>query len=622
MNVSNGTQKRLSSSGEEQTDREEYENLAEKESNESLQESRVPIPEDGEGVSKTYCGGFSLRKLWAFTGPGFLMSIAYLDPGNIESDLQSGARARYHLLWLLMTSTFLGLLLQRLSARLGVVTGAGLAEVCQRYYPRLPRLSLWLMVEVAIIGSDMQEVIGTAIALFLLSERHIPLWAGVVITIVDTFFFLLLDKYGLRKLEIFFAFLIAVMAVTFGYQFVRAGVDVLEILKGLFVPSVPQGEATIAVGIVGAIIMPHNIYLHSSLVQSREVDKSRPDKVREANFYFFIESVLALLVSFVINLFVVSVFAASFNGVPSNEILDDCPELDGSSPTEASGNESNATIEIDLYKGGLFLGCSFGSAAKYIWAVGILAAGSSSTMTGTYAGQFVMEGFLNIRWSRWRRVLFTRSIAIFPTFMVAIFADINNLTSMNDLLNVVQSLQLPFALLPILHFTNSFAVMKDFRNGVFMKVLIWLLAVSVILINFYFVYSFVSSTSRWWVYLIVGLVLLPYLSLVVYLGVKAFVSSLPLRAAEYLEGRVLRRVALCDLPWLARVECARCRHWGLCLDRAEETVEGCHRRLRTSVGDGLTRCCRRCWNKDGVRDDDKIELLERRSKELTDSGDD
>ena len=156
--------------------------------------------------------------LWAFTGPGFLMSIAYLDPGNIESDLQSGVLGKYRLLWVLLASTVLGLVMQRLAARLGVVTGLHLAEMCYRQYKKLPRIILWVMVEVAIIGSDMQEVIGTAIAIFLLSNKVIPLWAGTLITIIDTFSFLLLDKYGLRKLEFFFGLLIAIMAFTFGYE--------------------------------------------------------------------------------------------------------------------------------------------------------------------------------------------------------------------------------------------------------------------------------------------------------------------------------------------------------------------------------------------------------------------
>ncbi|CAB3996397.1 natural resistance-associated macrophage 2-like isoform X1, partial [Paramuricea clavata] len=176
-------------------------------------ESRIPIPRESD---RDY--SFSFKRLWAFTGPGFLMSIAYLDPGNIESDLQSGTTAEFKLLWVLMLATFIGFLMQRLSARVGTTTGKHLAELCYEKYPPIPRIILWIMVEIAIIGSDMQEVIGTAVAFYLLSNRHIPLFAGVLITIMDTFVFLFLDKYGLRKLEVFFGFLITIMAVTFGYE--------------------------------------------------------------------------------------------------------------------------------------------------------------------------------------------------------------------------------------------------------------------------------------------------------------------------------------------------------------------------------------------------------------------
>uniref|UniRef100_A0A0B7A7P2 Protein Malvolio n=1 Tax=Arion vulgaris TaxID=1028688 RepID=A0A0B7A7P2_9EUPU len=247
---------------------------------------------------------FSFRKLWAFTGPGFLMSIAYLDPGNIESDLQSGATARFKLLWVLMSATILGLLMQRLSARLGVVTGQHLAEICYQHYQKAPRLLLWIMIEIAIIGSDMQEVIGTAIAFYLLSDGKIPLYAGVIITIADTFTFLLLDRYGLRKLEAFFAFLITVMAVMFGYEYIRVSPDQGQVVKGLFYPNCEgcgYKELLQAVGIIGAIIMPHNIYLHSALVKSREVDRGNKNQVKEANKYFFIEAAIALFISFLIN---------------------------------------------------------------------------------------------------------------------------------------------------------------------------------------------------------------------------------------------------------------------------------------------------------------------------------
>uniref|UniRef100_A0A8C5FN32 Natural resistance-associated macrophage protein 2-like n=1 Tax=Gadus morhua TaxID=8049 RepID=A0A8C5FN32_GADMO len=395
---------------------------------------KVAIPEDANQT-------FSFRKLWAFTGPGFLMSIAYLDPGNIESDLQSGAKAGFKLLWVLLGATIIGLLLQRLAARLGVVTGMHLAEVCNRQYPTVPRIILWLMVELAIIGSDMQEVIGCAIAFHLLSVGRIPLWAGVLITIVDTFVFLFLDKYGLRKLEAFFGVLITIMAISFGYEYVLVKPDQLEVMKGMFIPYCKDcGTIQLeqAVGIVGAVIMPHNIYLHSALVKSRQIDRSNKNEVKEANKYYFIEATIALFISFLINVFVVAVFAQAFYNKTNMEVV----SCNGSSfPYDNLFPHDNRTLEVDIYKGGVVLGCFFGPVALYIWAVGILAAGQSSTMTGTYSGQFVMEGFLNLKWSRFARVLLTRSIAITPTLLVAIFQDITKLTGMNDFLNVLQSLQ-------------------------------------------------------------------------------------------------------------------------------------------------------------------------------------
>ncbi|XP_052049733.1 natural resistance-associated macrophage protein 1 isoform X3 [Apodemus sylvaticus] len=404
-------------------------------SQETYLSEKIPIP-------STEQGAFSLRKLWAFTGPGFLMSIAFLDPGNIESDLQAGAVAGFKLLWVLLWATVLGLLCQRLAARLGVVTGKDLGEICHLYYPKVPRTLLWLTIELAIVGSDMQEVIGTAISFSLLSAGRIPLWGGVLITIVDTFFFLFLDNYGLRKLEAFFGFLITIMALTFGYEYVVARPSQRELLKGLFLPSCQgcgQPELLQAVGIVGAIIMPHNIYLHSALVKSREVDRNRRSDIREANMYFLIEATIALSVSFIINLFVMAVFGQAFYQQTNEEAFNICANSSLQSYAKIFPRDNN-TVSVDIYQGGVILGCLFGPAALYIWAVGLLAAGQSSTMTGTYAGQFVMEGFLKLRWSRFARVLLTRSCAILPTVLVAVFRDLRDLSGLNDLLNVLQSL--------------------------------------------------------------------------------------------------------------------------------------------------------------------------------------
>ncbi|MFH4975490.1 hypothetical protein AB6A40_002199 [Gnathostoma spinigerum] len=467
-----------------------------------LLDLKVEIPEKKDDK-------FSFHKLWAFTGPGFLMSIAYLDPGNIESDLQAGARAGFKLLWVLFMAHIVGFLLQRLSARLGVVSGKHMAEIAYYYYPTIPRLILWIMVEIAIIGSDMQEVIGTSIAFYLLSYGYIPLYVGVLITSLDTFLFLFLDTYGFRKLEAFFAFLITTMALTFGFEYITVKPSQLEVIKGTFIPwcsHCGSTELLQAVGMVGAVIMPHNLYLHSALVKSRAVDRSHRKKVVEANFYFFIESGVALLCSFIINLFVVSVFATGLFNKTDFQVRTMCDAQGNVLDADVFGYD-NKTVEADIFKGGIFLGCAFGLPALYVWAVGIWAAGQSSTMTGTYTGQFVMEGFLHIQWPRWKRVMFTRAIAIAPTLIVALmFNGVRDLTGMNDFLNCVQMIQLPFALIPIITFTASSNIMKDFRNGRTVQIFSLIVSCIVIVINLLFFGDFVTDRiGRQW-YTLLGIV--------------------------------------------------------------------------------------------------------------------
>ncbi|XP_015789022.1 natural resistance-associated macrophage protein 2 [Tetranychus urticae] len=463
---------------------------------------------------------FSWRRLWQFTGPGFLMSIAYLDPGNIESDLQAGTIAQYHLLWVLMWSTFLGLLMQRLAARLGTVTGLHLAELCYRRYPKLPRILLWIMVEIAIIGSDMQEVIGTAIAINILTQGHVTVFYGVLITICDTFTFLFLDKYGLRKLEAFFGLLITVMATTFGYEFFRVKPSPISVGSGLLIPwcsHCQYGALMQAVGIIGAIIMPHNLYLHSALVKSRKIDRSNAAEVKDANRYVFIEAFIALGVSLLINISVTSVFAHGLYGVTNAEVNAKCSNINYPIPNGTFPN-NDELVDADLFKAGIYLGCYFGLPALYIWAVGIFAAGQSSTMTGTYSGQFAMEGFLDLHWARWKRVLLTRTIAICPTLFIAYYRQ-QDLTGMNDLLNALMSLQLPFALLPTLTFTSSKKVMGQFKNDFTNIVVASSLSVVVISINIYFVGSFVKDNFpvTWWVILLALTFVIFYLIFVVYL---------------------------------------------------------------------------------------------------------
>ncbi|KAF6213662.1 hypothetical protein GE061_011384 [Apolygus lucorum] len=482
-------------------------------SDNELLETKVIIPED-------VTTGFSFKKLWAFSGPGFLMSIAFLDPGNVEADLQSGAYANYQLFWILFWSTVLGLLVQRLSARVGTVTGQHLAEVCYQEYRTVPRLFLWIMMEIAIIGSDMQEVIGTAISLYLLSNGKIPLWGGVVLTVIDTLTFVFLDKYGLRKLELFFAVLISVMAGTFGYEFFVAMPDIGQILEGIAVPrctncSTDIKKVMLAIGIIGSCIMPHNLYLHSGLVKTREIDRTNSGKISEANFYFFVESAMALAVSFVINLFVMSVFAEGLYSKTNEEVLDQCIAA-GSQYAHEFSNDTDP-VDVNLYKGGIYLGCQFGSVALYIWAVGLLAAGQSSTMTGCYAGQFTMEGFLKLTWVRWKRVFLTRSIAIIPSFFVALFASMDAFSHLNDLMNALMSIQLPFAVLPAIAFSSNPRIVGEFANGTCQKIISVLIFIIIFVGNTILVIQYIDGIESSYILAFLAIYFILYITMCIYL---------------------------------------------------------------------------------------------------------
>eukprot|EP00257_Ricinus_communis_P000495 XP_002510129.2 metal transporter Nramp2 [Ricinus communis] len=423
-----------------------------------------------------YTPPFSWKKLWLFTGPGFLMSIAFLDPGNLEGDLQAGAIAGYSLLWLLMWATVMGLLIQMLSARVGVATGRHLAELCREEYPNWARLILWFMAEVALIGADIQEVIGSAIAIHILSNGFLPLWAGVVITALDCFMFLFLENYGVRKLEAAFAILIATMAISFAWMFGDTKPSGKELLMGILIPRLSSKTIRQAVGVVGCVIMPHNVFLHSALVQSRKIETQKKGRVQEALNYYLIESSVALLISFMINLFVTSVFAKGFHG---------------SNQANSIGLVNAGQYLQEKYGGGLF-------PILYIWGIGLLAAGQSSTITGTYAGQFIMGGFLNLRLKKWLRALITRSFAIVPTMIVALVFNKSeaSLDILNEWLNVLQSIQIPFALIPLLTLVSKEQVMGSFRIGPILERLAWTVAILVILINGYLLLDFFVSEVK------------------------------------------------------------------------------------------------------------------------------
>ncbi|GAB4849022.1 Metal transporter Nramp3 [Ancistrocladus abbreviatus] len=416
---------------------------------------------------------FSWKKLWLFTGPGFLMSIAFLDPGNLEGDLQAGAIAGYSLLWLLMWATAMGLLIQLLSARLGVTTGRHLAELCREEYPTWARLILWVMAELALIGADIQEVIGSAIAIKILSNGVLPLWSGVLITAFDCFIFLFLENYGVRKLEAVLAVLIATMALAFAWMFGETEPNGVELLLGILVPKLSSRTIQQAVGVVGCIIMPHNVFLHSALVQSRDIDHTKRGRVQEALNYYSIDSTVALVVSFIINLFVTTVFAKSFYGTPEADSI----------------GLINAGNYLQERYGGRFV------PILYIWAIGLLAAGQSSTITGTYAGQFIMGGFLNMRLKKWLRSLITRSCAIIPTVIVALVFEGSEdmLDVVNQWLNILQSVQIPFALIPLLCLVAKEEIMGVFKIGPVLKMASWLVTALIVVINGYLLIEFFSS---------------------------------------------------------------------------------------------------------------------------------
>ncbi|KAJ1770199.1 hypothetical protein IW140_004864 [Coemansia sp. RSA 1813] len=461
---------------------------------------------------------FSLRKLLRFAGPGFAMSIAYVDPGNICSDLHCGAVAGYKLIWLLFLTHALGLYIQTLSARIGIVTGRNLAQHCHQQYTRGIRIPLWLICELAIIGSDIQEAIGTAIALYLLFG--IAVWKGILIAAGLSYVILAIQRFGARKVEAILIAMIAVMCGCFGVEVLMAQPDISQIAEGFLVPRIPPNAMVQAVGIVGAVIMPHNLFLHSALVGTRRIKRAsavRHASIREANFYTVLESAIALLFSFAINATILIVFADIYS-----------TENDGSGSTASGATYGYLTRATEEHLPGLveaaaLLEKAFGRAGPLLWAIGLLASGQSSTATGTMAGQFLMEGMMKMRVSPWLRMLISRSISLVPTMLVGTLAS-KYLDQFDEWLNVLQSLALPFALVPTLKFAQSRVIMSDhFALGTWWRAFGWATAAAIIALNVYLLLPLVLQTAAQ----SVAGAFLAYTALGVYLvsvGVLTFVS--------------------------------------------------------------------------------------------------
>jgi manganese transport protein len=399
------------------------------------------------------------RKALAFAGPGYLVAVGYMDPGNWATDLAGGSQFGYSLLSVILISNLMAILLQGLSSKLGIVTGRDLAQACRDHYSRPTALGLWLLCEVAIAACDLAEVIGSAIALNLLF--HIPVPWGIAITALDVLLVLYLQHKGFRLLEALVIALIATIACCFLFEIVISRPALGPLALG-FIPSASilenRDKLYIAIGILGATVMPHNLYLHSSIVQTRRYEETAAGK-REAVKYAFLDSTIALSFALFINAAILIVAAATFH---------------------RSGHTGVAEIQ-DAYK--LLTPLLGVAGASAVFALALLASGQNSTLTGTLAGQIVMEGFLNIRIRPWLRRLITRGVAIVPAALTAVFFGESGTAKLLILSQVILSLQLSFAVFPLVRFTSERAKMGEFVNSRFVTLLAYATAIVIALLN-------------------------------------------------------------------------------------------------------------------------------------------
>ncbi len=401
------------------------------------------------------------RKLWAFTGPGLMVAVGYMDPGNWATDIAGGSKFGYSLLFVILLSNLFAILLQHLSLKLGIVTQRDLAQACRDAFPKPIVISLWLLCEIAIAACDLAEVIGSAIALNLLFG--IPLVFGVCITALDVLLILFFQNKGFRIIESIIASLILIIFFCFVYEIIVAQPSMAGIVKGL-VPTTKiiadPSMLYVAIGILGATVMPHNLYLHSSIVQTRQIADNFEAK-KSAIKFATIDSTVSLFIAFFVNAAILILAAAAFHH---------------------TGNESVADIN-DAYK--LLdpvLGVKF---AGIFFAIALLASGQNSTLTGTLAGQIVMEGFINIRLKPWARRLITRLIAIIPALIITILYGEKGTGELLVLSQVVLSVQLSFAVIPLLIFTSDKVKMGPFANGKIIKIIAWIVALIIIVLNGY-----------------------------------------------------------------------------------------------------------------------------------------
>ncbi|KAJ0086665.1 hypothetical protein Patl1_08329 [Pistacia atlantica] len=382
------------------------------------------------------------RKFLQFIGPGFLVSLAYLDPGNLETDLQAGANHGYELLWVVLMGLIFALIIQSLAANLGVSTGKHLSELCRIEYPNYVKYCLWLLAEIAVIAADVPE----GITLLLLG----------------------LERYGVRKVEMLIATLVFVMAACFFAEMSYAKPSTVDVLKGMFIPKLKdQGATGDAVALFGALVMPHNLYLHSALVLSRKVPSSVRG-INDACRYFLIESGLALFLAFLINVAVISV---------SGTVC---------SAANLSAYSKDQCSDMTLNSASFLLKNVLGKSSSIVYAIALLASGQSSSITGTYAGQFIMQGFLDLKMKQWMRNLMTRSIAILPSLIVSIIGGPQGAGKLIIIASMILSFELPFSLIPLLKFSSSSTKMGPHKNSIYIILISWILGLGIMGINVYY----------------------------------------------------------------------------------------------------------------------------------------
>ncbi len=422
------------------------------------------LPEVYGSINVPKNGSF-WRKLWAFTGPGLMVAVGYMDPGNWATDIAGGAKFGYILISVILISNLFAMLLQHLALKLGIASGQDLAQACKNSYSKPVSFALWILCEIAIAACDLAEVIGSAIALNLLFG--LPLTVGVIITVLDVLVLLYFQGKGFRALESIVAALIFMIFCCFTYEIIVSQPSVIQIFGNLL----PKTEIVtnpamlyVAIGILGATVMPHNLYLHSSIVQTRNFEKNSEGK-RSAIFFATIDSTLSLGIAFFINAAILILAAASFHN---------------------SGNQNVADINDAYHLLDPVLGVKF---AGIFFAVALLAAGQNSTLTGTLAGQIVMEGFLNIKLKPWIRRLITRLVAIVPALIVTIIYGEKGTGELLVLSQVILSFQLSFAVVPLVMFTSDKLKMGEFVNSTFLKITSSIVAVIIIGLNVYLLWN-------------------------------------------------------------------------------------------------------------------------------------